>query len=166
MSSPYLGEVRIVAFNYAPKGWASCNGQILSIGIYQALFSLLGTFYVGNGVQTFALPNLQGRAPIHVATNFVQGQTGGEVSVTLLQSMMPAHTHLAQGVSTTGNLATPKGNTWGASADNPFITGAGTVAMNPANLGTVGGSQPHENQQPFLVLNYVIALSGIFPSRN
>ena len=167
MSSPFLGEIRIVAFNFPPSGWLLCNGQTLSINTYQALFALLGTTYGGNGITTFALPDLRGRAPIHVGTGFVQGQTGGELSVTINSSTMPAHTHLAQGVTTFGTLATPKGNTWGSSADNPYsTTTAGSVGMNPASVATVGGNQPHENEQPFLVLNYIIALSGIFPSRN
>lgn len=168
MGTPYLGEIRVVSFNFPPKGWAFCNGQILSIAQNQALFSLLGTTYGGNGTQTFALPNLQGRVPIHLGNGYFQGQIGGETAVTIAALNMPAHSHQARGVSTTANEVSPSGNTWAASVDNPYSINSniGTVAMNPASVSQVGGTQPHDNLQPYLVLTYVIALQGIFPSRN
>ena len=168
MGTPFLGEVRIVTFNYPPKGWAFCNGQILSIQQNQALFSLLGTTYGGNGVQTFALPNLQGNVPVHFGNGIVQGERGGVAEVTITSTTMPAHTHQAQGVSTTANAPSPSGKAWAASVDNPYSNNSNIalVAMSAASVAQAGQSQPHENQQPYLALNYVIALEGIFPSRN
>jgi len=165
MGTPYLGEIRVVSFNYPPKGWAFCDGQTLAITQNQALFALLGTTYGGDGIRTFALPNLQGRVPIHLGNGFVQGQIGGETAVTILQSTMPAHAHQARGVSTAANALSPSGNTWAASVDNPY-SNIGAVAMNAASVSQVVGGEPHDNLQPYLVLNYVIALQGIFPSRN
>jgi microcystin-dependent protein len=165
MATPFLSEIRLVSFNFAPKGWALCNGQLLAISQNAALFSLLGTFYGGNGTTTFALPNLQGRAPMHVGSEFVQGQVGGEATHTLITNEIPAHTHQAQGVSTTASLEPAAGNAWAESPDNPYAASA-NATMNAAALGQTGGNQPHNNMQPYLVLNYVIALQGIFPSRN
>lgn len=176
MSSPYLGEIRIVSFNFPPKGWAFCNGQTMAIAQNQALFSLLGTTYGGNGVQTFQLPNLQGRVPFHFGTSvfggsFVQGQTGGEEYHTLLTTEMPQHTHLAAINSTSAdqggplNTTTSAKNYWGNGNQPAYATSPNTT-MNPAAITSVGGSQAHENRSPFLVLNFVIALQGIFPSRS
>jgi microcystin-dependent protein len=164
MATPYLAEIRIFSFNFAPKGWAFCNGQLLPINQNQALFALLGTTYGGNGIQTFALPNLQGNVPIHAGNGFVLGQTGGEFSHTLTTNEMPAHTHVPVGSSTPANLGVPTGNLWatGNAAYNPTPN----TNMNPAGILPVGSGQPHENRTPFLVLNFCIALQGIFPSQN
>jgi microcystin-dependent protein len=165
MSTPYLGEIRIVSFNFAPKGWALCNGQTLSIQQNAALFSLLGTTYGGNGIQTFALPNLQASMPMHVSSSFAQGQAGGEVNHTLVLNELPSHTHAAQGVAATASSASATGNTWAAAIKNPYGAASNTT-LAPAAVTSTGGSQPHNNMPPYLVLNFVIALTGIFPSRN
>jgi microcystin-dependent protein len=165
MATPYLSEIKLVAFNYAPQGWALCNGQLLGILQNQALFSCIGTTYGGNGVETFALPNLQGSAPMSMGNGYDEGQTGGEAQVTLNINQIPAHAHQAQGVSTTANLEPAAGNAWAASTDNPYAASANTT-MSAGAAGQAGGSQPHNNLPPYLVLNFIIALAGIFPSRN
>lgn len=165
MSEPFLGEIRIVSFNFAPKGWALCNGQLLPINQYQALFSLLGTTYGGNGIQNFQLPNYQARMPVHVGNGYVQGEAAGEAAHTLIQTEMPLHTHSAVGVTTNANSASASGNAWASSGQNPYAATPNTQ-MSPSVLKTTGGSQPHDNMAPYLTLNFVIALSGIFPSRN
>jgi microcystin-dependent protein len=174
-SSPYLGEVRAFAFGFTPKGWAACNGQLLSIQQNAALFSILGTFYGGNGVQTFALPNLQGNLAMGMGTGgggtYVIGETGGEVNHTLLQNEMPLHTHTSYGGGTAAsNIPTnqlPGNNPINKTpAPVKLYAASGTTAMNPAAAGTVGGNLAHNNMGPYLVINFCIALSGIFPSRN
>ena len=164
MAEPYLAEIRIFSFNFPPKGWALCNGQLLPINQNQALFSLLGTVYGGDGRIKFALPNLQGRMPVHVGNGIALGQVGGQTAHTLSISEMPAHTHAAVGSSTPANLGVPTGNLWatGNAAYNPTPN----TAMNPACVLPVGGSQPHENMSPYLVVFFCIALQGIFPSQN
>jgi microcystin-dependent protein len=169
MADPFLGELRIVAFNFAPQGWALCNGQLLPIQQYTALFSLLGTYFGGNGQNTFALPNLQGRVPYHLGTNafgsnFTQGQTGGEENHTLQLNEMPQHNHLGEGSAGATDVASPANAFWASgisayntSPDSPMLSTA--VANN-------GGGQPHPNWPPYLVVNVIIALAGIFPSRN
>ena len=142
-----------------------CNGQLLPINQNQALFALLGTFYGGNGTTTFALPNLQGRTPMHMGGGFTIGSFGGEATHTLSQGEMPTHTHAVQGDSAAATIATPSGNVWAASPASPFSNTSNTTMLG-ATIGTAGGGQPHNNLQPFLVLNCVIALQGIFPSRN
>jgi microcystin-dependent protein len=166
MAEPFLGEIKIVSFNYAPKGWALCNGQLLAINQNQALFAILGTTYGGNGVQTFALPNLQGRVPVHIGNGIVLGASAGEQNVTLVGSQLPSHTHVPKGVSNSANKAAPTGNLWADSASKPFSKTVGSTAMNSAAVTSTGGSQSHNNLPPYLVLNFVIALAGIFPSRN
>lgn len=164
MSDPYIGEIKVISFNFPPRGWAFCNGQLLPINQNQALFSILGTQYGGNGQTTFALPNLQGRIPVHQGQSYVVGQAGGEASHTLTLGEMPVHTHLPLAV-TAATGASPAGTAW-ATAPLPAYGPSSDTAMNAAALANVGGSQPHENQAPYLVLNFVIALVGIFPSRN
>ena len=176
MSNPFVAEIRIFGCNFAPKGWAQCNGQLLALSQNTALFSLVGTFYGGDGRSTFGLPNLQGNAALGMGngaglTSRVIGETEGEASVTLLATQLPSHTHTAN-ANIPGNSADP-GNTtvWGNSgsqrpAPNIYATTAGTpVGMNGAALGLSGGSLPHNNMMPYLVLNFCIALTGVFPSR-
>lgn len=165
MSTPYLAEIRIVSFNYPPKGWAFCNGQLMAINQNQALFSLLGTTYGGNGTTNFALPNLQGRVPIHVGNGFLQGQAAGETAHTLITSEMPIHTHSAIGSSNVADQGSPQGNYLALESSNAYSNSADSAMASQA-LSLIGGSQPHDNMPPYLVLNFCIALQGIFPSRN
>jgi microcystin-dependent protein len=165
MSEPFLGEMKLISWNFPPKGWAFCNGQLLPINQNQALFSLLGTTYGGNGQTNFALPNMQGRAPIHIGEGWLQGQASGEAAHTLVNGEMPTHTHMVQGSSATALARTAAANTWGTNSANPYNSTSNTT-MAPGSVSVVGGSQPHENRQPYLVLNMVIALQGIFPSQN
>jgi microcystin-dependent protein len=165
MATPFLSEIRLVSFNFPPKGWALCNGQTLSIQQNQPLFALLGTTYGGDGITNFKLPNLQAAMPVNQGAAFVLGQAGGESSHTLIPTEMPAHTHMAQGVSTTATLEPATGNTWGQSTESPYGTSANTT-LNAGALGTIGNGQSHNNMPPYLVLNFIIALQGIFPSRN
>jgi microcystin-dependent protein len=170
MSAPFLTEIRIFPFNFAPKGWAFCNGQLLAINQNQAMFSLIGTTYGGNGQTTFALPNLQGSVGMHMGSGFTLGQIGGEASHTLVAAELPAHTHAAMADTATGhnNTANPTGTYPANTGGTPmYSAGSGaTVRMAPQMVSSVGGGQPHENRQPYLALNYCIALQGIFPSRN
>jgi microcystin-dependent protein len=159
-----MGEIKIISWNFPPKGWAFCNGQVLPINQNQALFAILGTTYGGNGQTTFALPNLQGRTPVHVGEGIILGQSAGQTSHTLITSEMPAHNHLAK-ASATADQPTPVNAFWGGAAQQVYASNANTT-MNPAAVAPVGGSQPHENMSPYLVLNFVIALQGIFPSQN
>ena len=165
MSEPFLSEIKIVSFNFAPKGWALCNGQLLPINQNQALFSLLGTTYGGDGRVNFALPNLQGRIPIHFGNGHTLGEVGGEENHTLIASEMPAHTHTFSASNATPNQGTPAGNMW-ASNSGAYSSAQPGATMNLASISTAGGSQPHTNLQPFLVLNFIIALQVIFPSRS
>jgi len=167
----FLSELKIVSFNFAPKGWAMCNGQLLPINQNQALFSLLGTTYGGNGQTTFALPDLRGRVPIHMGNGHTLGQAAGQEAHTVTLSEMPAHLHFASASADVANLPTPGGNllaTVDATAFTTSLYGAAnnSVAMAAASVSNTGGSQPHENRQPYLTLNVIIALQGIFPSQN
>jgi microcystin-dependent protein len=174
MSEPFLGEIRIFAGNFAPRNWALCNGQLLSISQNTALFSLLGTQYGGDGRVTFALPNLQGMAPMHAGqgpglTDHTQGEVGGTQTVTLLTNQVPQHTHSYNaGSGSRGNVNTVPGNVNSDSAFQANIYGATTdgTQMNPNMLQPLPASQPHENMQPYQVLNFIIAMAGIFPPRN
>src|SRR4051812_16786094 len=168
---PFVAEIRIFPFNFAPKGWAFCDGQILPLSQNTALFSLLGTTYGGNGQTTFALPNLQGSAPMHPGQGpglslHDLGQTGGSETVTLLQSEMPAHTHALQANAAPADLQLPGNDRSMARSNggNAYETPLGTTAsMAPESLSPAGGSQPHNNMQPYLTLNFNIALQGVFP---
>jgi len=164
MSSPYLGEIRIFSFNFPPKGWAQCNGQLLPINQYQALFAILGTTYGGNGTSTFALPNLQGRLPLHPGNGILLGESGGEASHTLLVSEIPQHTHNANASNNQPSAGSPAGNVW--ASGNAAYNATVNTSMSPACLASTGGNQPHENRSPFLTVNICIAMSGIFPSQN
>jgi microcystin-dependent protein len=170
---PFIGEVTVYGFNFPPRGWATCDGQLLSIQQNTALFSLLGTIYGGNGTTNFALPDLRGRVPIHFGqgpglSNYFQGQTGGSETVNLLTSQIPAHNHTYNAVSDAGDVSAPAGaylaNT--GALDKEYKTTGTVVAMNVNAVGAAGGGQPHNNMQPYVVLNFSIALQGIFPSRN
>lgn len=176
MGTPFMAEMRIMSFNFAPKGWAECNGQLLPINQNQALFSILGTAFGGDGRTTFALPDLRGRVPIHVGPQFpIVGQNGGEEFHTLSNSEMPAHNHMANASTTVGDtnfiqtVFPPPGsqNILAAGTGGGIYTSPGNLStLQPSSITNVGGSQAHENRQPFLVLNVCIALIGTFPSRN
>lgn len=176
MSEPFIGEIRMVGFTYAPQGWALCDGQLLSIAQNSALFALLGTTYGGNGQTTFALPDFRGRVPLHPGQGpglspYVLGQSSGVETVTLTTNQMPAHSHTVAANSNPGEVESPSGYFPAAIADpnsgsplNAFASSANT-AMNPAMVSAAGGNQPHTNLQPSLCVNFIIALEGIFPSR-
>jgi microcystin-dependent protein len=179
MADPFLGEIRMVGWNFAANGWALCNGQLMSISQNNALFALLGTTYGGDGISTFALPNLQGRVPIHQGTGpglspYTMGESAGSEAVTLLVNQMPQHNHMVAVNNQAGSVADPtnallaQGNS-GAGRDpiatSNFTSGAATGTLAPAAISATGGNQPHANIQPFLCVNFIIALQGIFPSR-
>ena len=171
MAEPFLGELRMMSFDFPPKGWALCNGQLLPINQNQALFALFGTTYGGNGQTNFALPNLQGLTPLHRGDGLTMGTSLGANSVTLNISQMPEHVHLVVADTTTApdpGGETPAGNKrLAASAPaNMYAAPGNFVAMNPGAIGSVGGSQAHENRQPFLTISFCVALQGIFPSQN
>ena len=184
MSTPYLGEIRMFAGNFAPRGWAMCNGQLLSISSNSALFAILGVTYGGNGTTTFALPNFMGRVPVHLGSlaggsTYVEGQFSGSESVTLLQTQMPMHTHVAIGgqqvTSAEGGQASPIGNIPAAipvgdgtdyNAFAPPSAQNGSFGGSSVTLSVAGGSQAHSNMQPYLVVNFIIATVGVFPTRN
>jgi microcystin-dependent protein len=170
MSQQYLSEIRMMAFQFPPKGWALCNGQTLSIQQNSALFALLGTTYGGNGVTTFALPNLQSRVPVHFGNGITQGEAAGVEGVTLLTTQMPQHIHAFFGTTPSGPVERPPpGGLLGkpaAGSNAYYASDATTVGLAPISLDVNGSSQPHSNIQPYLVMNFCIALQGIFPSRN
>lgn len=165
MAEPFLGEVRMMSFGFNPQGWALCNGQLLPINQNQALFSLLGTTFGGDGRVNFGLPNLQGRTPIHVGQGHNLGELGGEQAHTLISSEMPTHIHLAQASPTDGDQIIATGN-YLAPVNQLYGSPASLTTMIPAEISNTGGSQPHTNQQPYLTINFCIALQGIFPSQN
>ena len=167
MSEPFLGEIKIISWNFPPKGWTFCNGQLLPINQNQALFSILGTTYGGDGRVNFGLPNLQGRTPVHVGNGISLGEMGGETSHTLNISELAAHNHVPVGSSSNATSPSATGNLWAKVITGPQpYSPTPNVAMNPACILPTGGSQPHENMSPYLVLNFIIALQGIFPSQN
>lgn len=165
MAEPFLSEIRLASFVFPPKGWALCNGQLLPINQNQALFSLLGTTFGGDGRVNFALPDLRGRVPIHVGSGFTLGQRGGENAHTLTMAELPQHNHLVTTTTADGSVVTAAGNQLG-SYNNGYGAPSNLAALAPATVTNIGGSQPHENRSPFLTLSYIIALQGIFPSPN
>lgn len=169
MSTPFLSEIKMISWNYPPKGWAFCNGQTLMINQNQALFALLGTTYGGNGVTTFQLPNLQGRVPVMLSNTIPLGDRGGESSHTLIGSEMPAHVHSPKGVNSAPTTNSPANATLSQPSTvvgNLYGAATGATGLAPQAIANAGGSQPHPNEQPYLVINFVIALVGIFPSRS
>jgi len=167
MSSPFIGEIRMFGGNFAPAGWAFCNGALMPISENDALFNLIGTTYGGDGQSTFALPNLQSRIPIHAGPGFVLAQTGGTETVTLITNQIPAHSHAAQANSAPGTQTGPGNGLWASTSPslNQYSTNAPTLNMDPAAIGQAGGSQPHDNMAPFLAVNFILSLFGIFPSQ-
>jgi len=169
---PFVAEIRIFPFNFAPRGWAMCNGQVLSISQNTALFSLLGTTYGGNGTSNFALPNLHGSAPIHAGQGpglslRDLGETGGSTTVTVLATEMPAHTHAAKAYATSGNDYGPGGDVWAEDAGGADeYAPTANASLNAGALSPVGGNQAHNNLQPYLTLNFCIALQGVYPPRS
>jgi len=153
------------AGNFAPAGWSFCNGALIPISENDTLFNLIGTTYGGDGQSTFALPNLQSRFPMHVGPGFTLGQTGGAETVTLNLSQIPAHSHVPLCLSTDGSAGTPANDLWAASSINQFSNVAPTLAMNPVAIGMTGGSQPHDNMIPYLAINFILSLFGVFPSQ-
>lgn len=172
MAEPFLSEIRIFSFNFPPKGWAFCNGQLLPINQNQALFALLGTTYGGNGQTNFALPNLRGRAPVHEGNGHTLGEAAGSSSVTLNIQQLPTHTHFLSSnmavvdANTNATQGAPGGNNWANYGKQQWVTSQPNAVMHPQAVTNVGGSQPHTNMQPYTVLNFCIALQGIFPSQN
>jgi microcystin-dependent protein len=171
MGTPFMGELKMISWNFPPKGWAFANGQLLPINQNQPLFSLFGTMYGGDGRVNFALPDMRGRLPIHVGAGFTQGQVGGEVAHTVTKNEMPAHTHFVNADTTLapgadGNLPGQTKRLAGSSGGNLYGSPANLVAMNANTVSNTGGSQPHLNTAPYLVINYCVALQGVFPSRN
>ena len=167
MATPFIGQISMFSFGFPPKGFALCNGQLLPINQNQALFSLLGTMYGGNGVNNFALPDLRGRTPLHYGQGFTEGQIGGEENHTLLTTEMPAHNHAVNcNNSTTGAVPAIAGSYWGQTTKPAYAPISDGTKLNAAAIAQAGGSQPHPNMSPFLTINFCIALTGIFPSRN
>lgn len=168
MSEPFLSEIKIVSFNFPPKGWAFCNGQFLPINQNQALFALLGTVYGGNGQTTFALPNLQGRLPIHMGSGHTLGEAAGSSAVTVNIQQLPTHLHGLQAVNAAATTNSPNNTTMFANStgSQAYQPAANLVVMAANAVSSVGGSQAHTNMMPYLVLNFIIALQGIFPSQN
>ena len=176
MASPFVAEIRIFPFNFAPSGWAFCNGQTMPIDQNTALFSLLGTTYGGDGITTFALPNLQGSAPLMPGEGpglslYNLGQSGGEANLTLTQSEMPSHRHTARGNSGSGTQSSPANSDWASAkilrqSAKLYALGEANTTMNSQALSTIGGNLPHNNMPPYLMLNFCIALQGVFPPRS
>ena len=167
MSSPFVGEIRMFGGNFAPAGWAFCNGALLAIDQNDVLFNLIGTTYGGDGQTTFALPNLQSRIPIHVGPGFALAQTGGAEAVTLTTNQIPSHSHVPLANTAAGTQNSPANGLWAST--NPSINQYSAVAPSenfaPTAIGSTGGSQPHDNMVPFLAINFILSLFGIFPSQ-
>lgn len=164
MSEPFLSEIRMMSFVFAPRGWALCNGQLLPINQNQGLFSLLGTTFGGDGRVNFALPDLRGRVPIHVGSGHTLGERGGEQAHTLSIAELPTHTHVLQGTTNTGNTPIPTNNILADSPSQLYTAPANLTSLSPTAVANTGGSQAHLNMQPFLTISFCIALQGIFPS--
>lgn len=166
MGSPYVGEIRMFAGNFAPVGWAFCDGSLIPISENDTLFTLIGTTYGGDGVSTFALPDLRGRVPVHPGTNFpAPGSSGGSETVTLTSSQIPLHTHVPQALAEAGDQSSPFDGVWAAAGGVAlYSTAAPSSAMDPGAFSNSGGSQPHDNLMPFLAINFILSLFGIFPS--
>jgi microcystin-dependent protein len=169
MGQPFVGEVRAVGFNFAPQGWVFCNGALLQIAQYDALFALIGTYYGGDGVTTFAVPDLRGRTPIHQGSGaggtYVIGQIAGFENVTLTTATMASHTHPVSAQGAGGNASSPVGGFFASSAADQYAPVANATSATGSSTGLQGGSQPHDNLQPFLGVNYIISLFGIFPTQ-
>ncbi len=165
MAEPFLSEIRLMSFNFPPKGWALCNGQLMPINQNQALFSLLLTPYGGDGRVNFALPNLQGRTPMHMGNGHILGERGGEQSHTLITAELPQHNHVAMASPTDGDQVIATNNYLGP-VNQLYGSPSNTTALISSEISTAGGGQPHENMQPYLTINFSIALQGIFPSQN
>ncbi|GGG84188.1 phage tail protein [Paenibacillus radicis (ex Gao et al. 2016)] len=168
MGQPYMGEIKLYTFNFVPRGWAACNGQLLAINQNQALYSLLGTTYGGDGVTNFGLPDLRGKVPIHFGAGFVQGQASGKTAHTLTPQELPLHNHPLQGKATAATSSSPQDAVWAAPAVSAYHTAGNGInaALNAAVTDYVGGNQAHNNMQPYLTLNFCICITGIFPSRD
>jgi microcystin-dependent protein len=167
VSNPFIGEIRMFAGNFAPSGWAFCNGALMPISENDALFTLIGTTYGGDGQSTFALPNLQSRVPVHQGPGFQLAQAGGVETVTLATTQVASHTHVPQANSSAAGVADPTGAIWGGAASNIYTSAVpdGSVTMAPNLLSSVGGGQPHDNLMPFTAVNFILSLFGIFPSQ-
>jgi microcystin-dependent protein len=164
MSDPYIGEIRMFGGNFAPNGWLFCQGQLLAIAEYDTLFNLIGTTYGGDGQNTFAVPDLQSRIPLHQGSGYPWAQTGGLEAVTLSTPQLPVHTHAATASNPPGTSTSPAGAVWSGSSKPAYSTATPTAAMSGAALAQAGGNQPHENMPPFLVINFIISCFGIYPS--
>jgi microcystin-dependent protein len=166
MGSPFVGEIRMFAGTFAPQGWALCDGSLMSIAQNDALFQLIGTTYGGDGQSTFGMPDLRGRVPVHAGPGFAQGQMGGAEAVTLTTQQIPAHTHTAGASTNPGTSDSPAGAVAWASVATPlYSSGTPTAQMSAAAIGANAGGQPHSNVMPFVAVNYIISLFGIFPSQ-
>ena len=166
MSDPYIGEIRMFGGNFAPVGWAFCQGQQLAISDYEPLFALIGTVYGGDGQTTFALPNLASRFPVHRAVDYPLGAIGGAEQVTLTPSQLPAHSHPAHASSAAASSGSPTGAVWAAVGKAAYTDQPPNATMRPGLLSPAGGNQPHENMPPFQVVNFIISLSGVYPPQN
>lgn len=165
MAQPYVGEIRMFAGNFAPAGWMFCEGQLLPISEYETLFNLIGTTYGGDGQSTFALPDQRGRVPIHFGNGFTLAETGGVEEVTLTVAQIPSHTHPMLASNDIPTALSPQGNVTGQAAAKIYRLGNPTVTLNPGSMTSTGGSQPHNNFQPYLCIDFIISLFGIFPSQ-
>ncbi|MCP9763286.1 phage tail protein [Lacihabitans soyangensis] len=170
MAQPYVGEIRMFAGNFAPAGWAFCDGSLLPISEYETLFQLIGTTYGGDGQQTYAVPDMRGRLPVHmgqgpgIGSNYIIGQTGGSESVTLTNNQIPAHNHLMLVSGTAASASSPQGNSLANATANLYLRDTPSDTMNAASINNTGGSQPHENMMPYLCVSFIISLFGIYPS--
>jgi microcystin-dependent protein len=170
MGTPYVGEIRMVGFNFAPAGWAFCNGQLMPISENDTLFTLIGTTYGGDGQETFALPNLQSRIPIHAGQGpgmpaYTLGEMAGTETITLTTGQIPSHNHAALATSNSGNQSTPQNGIWASPGQGVYGTGTPSLAMKANLMANSGGNQPHENMMPYLTINFVISLYGVYPTQ-